>query len=142
MTYATQQDLVDRFGEDELIQLTDREHTGSIDTEVLDQALADATEEIDTYVGARYRLPLETVPKILVRWCADIARYHLYDDAAPEAVQKRYEGVRSSLRMLAEGKTTLGQDTEDQATTTGHPSVTAGKTRITDDDESDYRGQL
>lgn len=142
MPYATQQDLVDRFGEDELRQLTDRDNSGSIDTAVLDQALADASEEIDSYVGARYRLPLSTVPQILVRWAADIARYHLYDDAAPEQVQKRYDAVRSSMRMLAEGKTTLGLDTDDQQPTTGNPSVKAGTERITDDDESDFRGDL
>jgi len=139
MPYATQQDLVDRFGEDELIQLTDRDNSGSLDTGVLDQALADASEEIDTYVGARYQLPLSTTPKILVRWCADIARYHLYDDAAPETVVKRYDGVRSAMKLLAEGKTTLGLDTGDAPSRAGQPTVTPGKTRITDDDVDDYR---
>lgn len=142
MPYATKQDLIDRFGEQELIELTDRDNSGAIDDTVLDQALADANEEIDTYVGARYRLPLSTVPQILVRWCADIARYHLYDEAAPEQVQKRYDGVRGSMKMLAEGKTTLGLDTDDQQTTTGDPSVKAGTARITDDDEADFRGDL
>jgi phage gp36-like protein len=142
MPYATKQDLIDRFGEPELIELTDRDDSGAIDDTVLDQALADAQEEIDTYVGARYRLPLESTPQILVRWCADIARYHLYDDAAPEQVQKRYDAVRGSMKMLAEGKTSLGLDTDAQETTTGNPSVKAGTARVTDDDEADFRGDL
>jgi len=140
--YATQQDLVARFGERELIQLTDRSGSGAIDSAVLDAAIADASEEIDTFVGARYSLPLATTPQIIVRWCADIARYRLFDNDVPEAVQKRYDAARSALRMLVEGKTTLGLDAGEAPQQAGAPSVTPGRRRISEADESDFRGGL
>lgn len=110
MPYATQQQLIDRFGEAELIQLTDRNNVGAIDTTVLNQAIADAGAEIDGYLAGRYQLPLATVPVILALYCGDITRYRLYDDGATEEVRKRYEDAMKFLRLVAEGKVRLGAD--------------------------------
>jgi phage gp36-like protein len=110
MPYVTQQNLVDRFGEAELIQLTDRENTGAIDAVVLTQAIADAGAEIDGYLAGRYQLPLASTPSILVLYAGDVARYRLYDDGATEEVRKRYEDVIKFLRLAAEGKVRLGAD--------------------------------
>ena len=74
MGYATQQDLVERFGEEELIQLTDREHAQLIVADVIDRALSDADAEIDSYLGVRYTLPLVSIPVLLVGVAANIAR--------------------------------------------------------------------
>ena len=41
----TRQDLIDRFGEDELVLLTDREGRGVINDEVLNRAIEDAEAE-------------------------------------------------------------------------------------------------
>ncbi len=110
MPYVTQQQLVDRFGDEELIQLTDRANTGAIDTVVLNQAIADAGAEIDGYIGGRYQLPLTTVPPILALYAGDIVRYRLYDDAARDEVRKRYEDAIRFLRLVGEGKLRLGAD--------------------------------
>lgn len=109
MPYCTKQDLIDRFGEDELIQLTDRANLGVIDDTVLNQAIADADAEINGYL-ANYSLPLTTVPTVLVRGACDIARYFLYDDAATEQVTKRYEAVLKFLGQVAKGVISLGID--------------------------------
>jgi len=108
MTYATKQQMIDRFGQDELIQLTDRSGAGVIDDVVLDQALADADAEIDGYLAGRYQLPLGSVPPILVVYACDIARYRLYDDAATEQVSRRYQDAVRFLRLAADGKVQLG----------------------------------
>ena len=42
MSYCTRQNLIDRFGEPELIQLTDLDNLGVIDDTVLNQAISDA----------------------------------------------------------------------------------------------------
>lgn len=110
MPYCTQQDLVDRFGEDELIQLTDRANVGAIDQAVLDRAIADAGAEIDGYLAGRYALPLATVPTVLVRLACDITRYFLYDKAPPEQVAKRYDDAARFLRSVAKGEVALGAD--------------------------------
>lgn len=109
MTYCTQQDLVERFGNEELLQLTDRNNTHAIDATVVARALADADSEINGYVlAAGYTLPLVNVPEIIRAYACDIARYRLYDDHAVEQVQKRYEDAIKFLRLLSEGKTSLG----------------------------------
>lgn len=53
MSYATQQNLVDRFGQVELVQLTDLENTGALNTTRLAAALADASATIDGYLAGR-----------------------------------------------------------------------------------------
>ena len=103
MTYAVQQDLVDRFSAEELAQLTDRDQALVIDTDVLGRALADADAEIDGYLAARYSLPLATAPAALVRVAADIARYRLWADRASEAVRKRYEDAVRDLKAMSSG---------------------------------------
>ncbi len=103
MTYATQQDLIDRFGAVELAQLTDRTNGVVIDATVLGRALADADAEIDGYLATRYQLPLATTPPVLVRLAADIARYRLFDDRTTEAVRQRYEDACKLLRNMSSG---------------------------------------
>ena len=109
MAYCTKQNLIDRFGEIELIQLTDRDNQGIIDETVIAQAIADAGAEIDGYLN-RYALPLANVPSNLVRMACDVARYYLYDDAMIESVQIRYDSVIKYLSAVAKGLITLPPD--------------------------------
>lgn len=108
MPYATTQDLIDRFGEEELLQLADRDGDGVIDAAVVERAAADADAEIEGYLVGRYALPLESVPPVLSRIACDMARYHLYDDLATETVRTRYEDARRLLESIAAGKVQLG----------------------------------
>jgi len=107
MTYATQIDLVDRFGADELAQRTNRTDGLTIDTVVLERALTDADAEIDSYLAARYTLPLSSTPVVLNRLACDIARYRLYDDGTPATVRQRYEDAVSLLKRMANGDVQL-----------------------------------
>jgi len=108
MTYATRQAMIDRYGENELIQLTDRARLGVIDDAVLGQALADAGAEIDGYLAVRYTLPLDHTPPVLMRVACDVARYRLFDDAAPEEVRNRYTDAVKWLAAIARGLVSLG----------------------------------
>lgn len=111
MSYATQDDLVSRFGETEIIQLSDRANTGVIDSGVVADKLADADAEIEAYLGARYALPLAVVPTVLVRVASDIARYHLYANRATDDVVRRYKDAIAFLAGVAAGKISIGIDT-------------------------------
>lgn len=108
MTYATQQNMIDRFGQQELIELTDHTNIGVINTLVLASALADADAEINAYIGSRYTLPLANVPPILVKFAADVARYQLYDTRASEQVKQRYDDAIKFFKALAIGTVSLG----------------------------------
>ncbi len=103
MTYAVQQDLVDRFGELELAKLTDRVGGEVIDPAVLGRALIDADAEIDGYLAARYQLPLATIPAVIVRLACDLARYRLHDDRVTVSVRQRYEDAVRDLKAISAG---------------------------------------
>ena len=109
MSYATKQDMIDRFGETELVQITNPEDRSAetINDARLNQALADADAEIDGYLIGRYTLPLASTPVVLKRSACDIARYYLYDDRATEQVTKRYDGVVTFLKSVAKGDIAL-----------------------------------
>ncbi|MBK7314929.1 gp436 family protein [Candidatus Aalborgicola defluviihabitans] len=107
MTYATLPDMVDRFGETELVQRTDRVDSGTIDAVVLDRALADADAEIDSYLATRYMLPLASTPPVINRLACEIARYRLFDDGVPETIRVRYQDAVSLLKRLSSGDVVL-----------------------------------
>lgn len=120
MTYATQQNLIDRFGEVELIQLTDRTGSNVIDAVVVGRALADADAQINGYLAVRYDLPLTTVPGVLEKLACDIARYQLHENRVTEIVGKRYEQTIEFLQDIGSGKATLGLDASNEPTATGN----------------------
>lgn len=110
MPYATQSDLVSRFGETEIIQISDRANAGVIDAAVVTDKLADADAEIDAYLARRYTLPFATVPTVLKRVACDVARYHLYDNRPTDDVRKRYEDAIKFLKGVGDGSISIGVD--------------------------------
>lgn len=107
--YAVQQDLIDRYGEDALLEVADSDFDGLVDAEVVAVALADASDEIDVYVGSRYQLPLIPVPPLLKRLAVDIALYKLSTAGAlTDEKRQRYEDALRLLRDIAAGRASLG----------------------------------
>jgi len=140
MTYASQTDLEERFGVNEVLQLSDRENTGSIVVAVVTRARADADAEIDTYLASRYALPLSSVPAVLVRVAADMARYYLHDNRATEEVKARYDAAIRWLKSISSGAATLGLDTAADvvAPTTGRVQIDAPDRVFSQGKLSDY----
>jgi phage gp36-like protein len=130
MTYATATDLQQRYGLDELTQLTDTSGAGVPDAAVVALALGDATAEIDGYLSARYVLPLPTVPTALTRITCDIARYRLWADRASDEVRRRYEDAVKLLTNISKGLVNLGLTDTDTAPTPSQASFTAGSARV------------
>lgn len=112
MSYAAPQDLINRYPNRDLVQLSNEDPAAqSIDTAVLQQALDDASAEIDGYLGARFTLPLSAPPEVLNRLAADVAIYRLQalrplhdlTDA-----RRRYDDAIAMLTKVAAGELTLG----------------------------------
>lgn len=103
MSYATEQDLVERAGEVEILQLADRDGSGAADPTVIAAALAHADGVIDGYLAAKYALPLASVPELLTAWAVSIARYVLHRDGAPEHVATDYKDAIAALKDVARG---------------------------------------
>lgn len=116
MSYATQQDLIDAFGELELIAQTDIDPvaTGAIVVARIDRALASAEGEVEGYIGARYQVPLVTVPQNVKQAVLDIARYRLYRDNAPELVVENYKSAIRLCRDISSGTVRLPLPTGDE----------------------------
>ncbi len=106
--------MVDRFELDELIQLTDTTGTGIIDESKVKAAIADASNIIDGYLGGRYNLPLANSPAVLVRLCANMARYNLYDNAVSEVVERNNKAALDFLHNVGTGKIKLGLTSDSQ----------------------------
>ncbi|RWR26791.1 DUF1320 domain-containing protein [Sinirhodobacter populi] len=108
MTYATLQHLTDRYGEDLLVQVTDRgaTATGAIDADVIDRALVDTDEMINGYLG-RYRLPLTDTPGLLVDIAQVIAIWKLHRYAPDPKIEADYKDALRALRDISTGAITL-----------------------------------
>ena len=107
MPDAVAGDLIDRYGEDELIQLADRDGDGDWDAAVVDRALVDASELMDGYLARRYQLPLSEVEPMLVGLACDIARYRLQTINPLEVVTENYRQALKALRDIADGRVRL-----------------------------------
>lgn len=139
MTYASKTDLEERFGAREILELSDRENTGSTVVAVVDRALADADAEINGYLSARYTLPLASTPPVLVRMAADMARYYLYDDKVTDPVKARYDAAVKMLKAISAGTATLGVDAASaEVPTTGGVQFDADDRVFSRDTLSDY----
>jgi phage gp36-like protein len=105
MSYASQSDLVERFGESMLIDLTDRADppVGTIDASVVAKALEDADAMIDGYLLGRYALPLPTTPNLLNDLAKAIAVYKLHRDAVSEKIAADYKNAEKMLALIADG---------------------------------------
>ena len=105
MTYATQAQLSDRYGDELLIRLTDRgaTATGAIDTAVIDRALADTDATIDGYLAARYALPLAATPELIVDLAQAIAIYKLHVFDPDPKIEADYREAMKTLRDIGQG---------------------------------------
>jgi len=129
MPYASQQDLINRVGEDELLVAADRDRDGVIDSAVVEGALEDASAEIDSYLAQVYALPLPSVPRLINRLACDIAFHRLSPEAdtATEYRRSRYDEAVSLLKKLAKREITLGMPQAPTART--QPSIASAPRR-------------
>lgn len=130
MSYATQQDLIDRYGETELIQLTDRVAIppAAIDATVTARALDDAAATVDGYLRGRYALPLAATPPALTRVACDLARFFLWGDRADPtgAIAAAAAEARRWLQQVAAGLVTLDAAAPAAAAASGGARVSVG----------------
>lgn len=118
MSYSTSQSLVDRYGVDELIQVTNPTDptATAVNATRIDDAIADIDALIDAKLQARFSLPLASVPRVLRNISGDLVRARLYEDRMPEHVGKRETTALKLLDEIASGKLSLGLDDAAQAT--------------------------
>jgi len=109
--YATAEAMIYKFGEREIIQLTDNEapYQDVINYDKLNAALQEANSEIDGYLS-RYNLPLQTVPPFLESIACHMARYHACTGAMSDndPIRKRYDDALRTLKEISKGNINIG----------------------------------
>lgn len=114
--YYTQADYIARFGDQELVRLTDEDSTGQPDSFAFDRAAADASADIDAYLASRYPLPLaDPLPRALTSIAAALTREKLHGQFPTETVTKEADRARKLLGDLSTGKAKLLLDTGAEA---------------------------
>lgn len=134
MSYATSQDLINRYPNRDLVQLTNEDPTiATINTSALQQALDDASAEIDGYLGSRFILPLSNPPEVLHRLACDVAMYRLQSlrplhDLAD--ARRRYDDAIAMLSKVAAGTLSLGIAADGQDTSSAQGAESAAAVRV------------
>jgi phage gp36-like protein len=113
-SYATVGDLLATVTFRDLVQLSNEDPTAqTIDQGRLQTQLTMASRVIDSYLEARYQLPLPYVPEALVSTCIDIALYRL-QVLRPlhdlRDARKRYEDAQTFLMEINRGRLALALD--------------------------------
>ncbi|EDL3540848.1 DUF1320 family protein [Salmonella enterica] len=113
MMYASAQDMRDRYENiDDLLGLPG---TDDLNEKKLTQALNDAGALADSYLSAKYTLPLAVVPQVLVQHCCAIAFYYLCDQQATDQARDRYREALAWLREVKNGSISIGVDKDGSA---------------------------
>lgn len=83
MAYATAQDLIDRYDETEIARLSTVDGASALAVDMVRCAMAldDATAFIETWLRARYMLPLDPIPREIVHAACVLARHGLAQGA-------------------------------------------------------------
>ncbi len=112
MAYATLQQFIDRFGEQMLIELTDRADppAGAIDETAVTRAQKDADALIDGYLKGRYKLPLTSTPDLLVNLELDIGIYKMHRNVASDKIAADYKAAITTLQQISNGTIRLDVD--------------------------------
>lgn len=106
----TIQDMITRFGEQEMAERSNHENYEYINEDVLTAAIADAEEEAASYLrAAKLFFTNDTAPQVLKIKVGDIARYYLYDDAVTGIVEERYQSAVAWLKMVVKNPNMLDE---------------------------------
>ena len=112
MAYVSVQDMIDRFGAQEIARLStpaDLDLAGVV-TERVERAIEGVAATIDSYIRKRYETPLDVAPLEIVRVCMDLARYDLATGdgkTCAEEVKDRHKQGMDWLRDIARGSVSL-----------------------------------
>jgi len=135
--YAVLADIEDLYGSDYLVTSADRLSDGTADATAVTAALLYASSHMDTFIGRVYNLPLGTpLPDVLTKIAIDLAVYDLSAEAGPVSKEKkrRHEAANKWLKLVSEGKVSLGVATEPTNSGGGFSLLKSGQAAMTVDD--------
>ena len=136
--YASLDDLIAAYGEDEIRQLSDRNRNNAVDESVVDAAIASAQAEVEDYLRGRVEVPFpdDAVPPTVKRAVIKMARFHLYRDPT-DTVRMDYKDALGTLKDIQAGKMVLAANA--QQTTSSVPRIKRDEPNISDHDLNLYK---
>lgn len=108
--YASPAQLVELFGEQEMIMLSTHGMGEHVDEDALTQAIRYASSEVDSYLSGRYAVPLSgDIPPVIMMVTGDIVRYRLTgaDVSEKSPILARYKAAVDWLKNAASGVISL-----------------------------------
>lgn len=128
MSYSTKTEVREMLKDDALNAIVgdtfveDPAQREELVTPIIEAAIEDADGEIDGYLAKRYTVPISPVPKVINKFSKDIAVYNLFsrvgiDESGEEKnYLNRYNAAIKFLTLVAEGKVSIGAQTDDPKT--------------------------
>lgn len=107
MAYSSLDDLKNRISLEELIQLTDDDNLGVVNTTLIDQLRLEADDLIDQHLKGRATLPLTSAPQVLVGVSADLTLHLLHyrrGGELPGSVLEQHKNAMKTLELFRTGK--------------------------------------
>jgi phage gp36-like protein len=110
--YIQQSDLEGKLGNNKLLQLTDPDGTGTIQTSIVNDAIAAAEGRFESYVRTRYQLPVPAT-SLVTSLCLDLAIFNLFrlsstvDDGVYKVWQDASSSAIKTLEAISQGKAAL-----------------------------------
>ena len=108
--YATVDDVLARYEQDVVDRICYDTVQEQPDYARLERALEDAAGEIDSYISARYPVPVTPAPALLRNINVDLGMYSaaLTADKLTDELSARAENWRKHLVLIAKGQAGLG----------------------------------
>jgi phage gp36-like protein len=107
--YCTEADLIARGWGEEVAGLSDKtgEMGGDVNEAILNQAIADASAKIDSYLVGLIAIPIATPSPYVVRCACDMTRFYLYDIGVIPNVRLAYEEAIAFFEQVHLHKSSL-----------------------------------
>ena len=138
MGYVTNADIEERLGTAAYVQLTDDAGSGAADTDKVDEARLGAEGELDSYLGRRVTVPVDTgrypeLAAVLKSFVLDLVAYRLHGRRPPvpaDVVRRRNEAIQW-LERVSRGEVLLPTAKEAPPNATvGASGVVVGQARV------------
>ncbi len=114
--YVTQQHYIDTYGELELIQLTDQNNIGTIDSVVFERHLATAEDMVNQRLMSQYVIPLTVVNAEIIDIILCILRDKLHVAQNIDEVTRNYADAMKRLNEYVTGHAVIdGAETQTQS---------------------------
>ncbi len=106
LNYCTEAEMKRRFSTYGITAYADHDEDGVSDTDVTDDSIIRATEEINLYAMQQYSEVGLASSRLIKRWCTDLAVFfhcELRGNPVPESLQREYDRIMAELERVRAG---------------------------------------